>query len=366
MSPSAGSEPVVPDYGGRCIAGIVPALLRRRTGLPDWLPQQLAEVDRVVLLVLDGLGWRQLQERRSLAPTLAAAEGGPIHSVAPTTTSVALTSISTGSPPATHGVLGYRVMTPAGVLNVLRWTVDGHDVRDHLIPEQEVRAQPFGGHAVPVVTHASFGHSGFTRVAFSTGVFRGWRASSSIAVEVAGALADGAELVYAYYDGVDKIAHAHGLGEHYDAELVAADVLVASILDRLPAKSALVITSDHGQVDVGENLVMLGPEVVQRTEATSGEGRFLWLHGAEPDLLDAARAAHGGDAWVHSRAELIDAGWFGGPIGDDRLDRLGDVALIAREPVAFVEPNEPPAPLVARHGSLTAAEVEVPALATWS
>ncbi|MEZ5167170.1 MAG: hypothetical protein R2695_12045 [Acidimicrobiales bacterium] len=41
-------------------------------------------------------------------------------------------------------------------------------------------------------------------------------------------------LVYAYYDGIDKTAHIHGFGEHYDAELVACDRLVADLMMALP------------------------------------------------------------------------------------------------------------------------------------
>ena len=41
--------------------------------------------------------------------------------------------------------------------------------------------------------------------------------------------------VYAYYDGIDKVAHEYGLGEYYDAELVAADRLVADAARGAPA-----------------------------------------------------------------------------------------------------------------------------------
>ena len=53
--------------------------------------------NQVVLLVIDGLGWEQLQDRASISPTLvrAALTGSAITSVAPTTTATALTSIVT-------------------------------------------------------------------------------------------------------------------------------------------------------------------------------------------------------------------------------------------------------------------------------
>src|SRR6476659_5445167 len=92
---------VVPDYGGACLDGVVPALLQRAEQPPPaWLPEVAAGAAQVVLLALDGLGWEQLQARTSLAPTLAGMSGGPITSVAPTTTATALASLTTGRTPA--------------------------------------------------------------------------------------------------------------------------------------------------------------------------------------------------------------------------------------------------------------------------
>src|SRR5688500_16456580 len=120
--------PVLPAYGGACIASIVPALLQGADA--PWLPDAARHAPQLVPLVLTGLGWEQLYERSGLAPTLTAMEGLAITSVAPSTTASALTSIATGRPPAEHGILGYRISVGHGeVLNVLRWTTDGSDAR---------------------------------------------------------------------------------------------------------------------------------------------------------------------------------------------------------------------------------------------
>jgi hypothetical protein len=63
--------------------------------------------------------------------------------------------------------------------------------------------------------------------------------------------------------------------------------------------------------------------------------------------------------------QIIDEGWFGPRVSDASAARLGDVALVARTPVAFHDPNDSgPYQLIARHGSLTAAEMYVPLLAS--
>lgn len=359
--------PVVPDYAGACIANVVPALFDRVGGLPPWLPPELADAAQVVLLVLDGLGWDQLHARRHLAPAMVALPGVAATSVAPTTTAAALTSIATGAAPAVHGVLGYRLVVEAGVLNVLRWSVDGVDARRTVPPASFKAAAVFRDRPVPVVTRAEFARSGFTEVAFGGAHFVGWKAQSSIAVEVRSHLRAGVPFVYAYYDGLDAVAHQHGLGEHYEAELVSVDNLVADVLDALPSGAALVVTSDHGQVEVGERVVPVAAAVTELTAGYSGEGRFMWLHTAQIERVrDLALEVHGEHAWVLAYDEVVDAGWFGGVPTATFRRRLGDVALVAHAPVSFSEPGEAVSSLVARHGSLTAAEMMVPVLVAWS
>src|SRR5690606_6495081 len=158
--PSA-EHPVLPDYGGGCIANVVPALLEWDEA-PAWMPAPAVDADQVVLLVLDGLGWEQLEDHAHLAPTLAGMVGGPITSVVPTTTATALTSITTGLPPGEHGVVGYRMAVDGEVLNVLRWSTASGDARDRFPPERLQDVSPFAGQRPPIVTKAEFATSGFS------------------------------------------------------------------------------------------------------------------------------------------------------------------------------------------------------------
>jgi hypothetical protein len=362
--------PRLPAYGEGCLSDVVPALLAE--GRPAaWLPDAVRDARQIVLLVLDGVGWNQLRERPSVAPALSSMEGGAITSVAPTTTATALTSIVQGRPPCAHGVVGYRLRVGAGdVLNVLRWRTADGDARETVPPATFQPDAAFGGLDVPIVTRSEFAGSGFT-TAQGLGPLVGWRRPSAIAVEVSAALAAGRPLVYAYYDGVDAVAHERGFGPHYDAELAGADALVATLSSALPAGAALLVTSDHGQVEVGDRTVALDPELLAMTSLVSGEGRFLWLHAAAPDRADDLEAAARrrfeatGMAWVRTRRQVVTDGWFGGPLAREVEARLGDVALVARQPVAFLDPADPgSAGLRCRHGSLTDDELLVPLLAT--
>jgi Type I phosphodiesterase / nucleotide pyrophosphatase len=366
--------PVMPDYRGACISNVMAGLSGRHESKPDWLPAAVRRAESLVLLVLDGLGWEQLRARDALAPTLTGAEGieRPITSVAPTTTATALTSLTTGCVPSEHGVLGYRMATDGEILNVLRWTVgrgEGRDAR-RLLPARHLQPRPpFPGwvRPVPVVSKDEFGGTGFTAVHLGDAPLHGYKVPSSLPVEVSRLVRNGEPFVYAYYDGIDKVAHSSGLGERYDAELRANDRLVADLVERLPQGTVVVVTADHGQIDIGLQVELLGSELMAGIELLSGEGRFRWLHakaGAACDLVSGATERYGETTWVAERERIVDEGWFGGPLSSAFVDRLGDVALVPHAPIAFVDPADTgESRLQSRHGSLTPDEMYVPLLA---
>jgi predicted AlkP superfamily pyrophosphatase or phosphodiesterase len=360
-------SPLLPDYSGGCISNVVPALLEPESERPAWLPAEAAEAEQVVLFVLDGLGWDQLQERRHLCPTLAEMSGGPITTVAPSTTATALTSIATGLSPGRHGVVGYRIDIDGEVLNVLRWSVNGRDARETVPPEKVQGAEPFLGHRPAVITKAEFKRSGFTAAHLEGVRFHGYRVPSSMTTDARRLLRANESFIYCYYEGIDKVAHEYGLGDHYDAELRASDRLVADLLDSLPSRAALVVIADHGQVDVGERIVRIHPDALALSSMLSGEGRFRWLHarpGRAEHLFEVASRHHAHEAWVVTRQQVIDEEWFGPIVTEAARHRLGDVALVARDPVAFHDPDDTgPYVLIGRHGSLTRAEMLVPLLA---
>jgi predicted AlkP superfamily pyrophosphatase or phosphodiesterase len=318
--------------------------------------------------VLDGVGWEQLQDRLHLTPTLAAMSGGPITTVAPSTTATALTSITTGLTPGEHGVIGYRMVIDHEVLNCLRWgTPTQPDARRAIPPDAIQPFPPFLGQAPALVSKAEFLRSGFTQAHLRGGRLTGYRMPSTMVVETGRLLREGERFVYAYYDGVDKVAHEYGLSEPYEAELRAADRLVADILDAVPSGTAVLVTADHGHVDCGDRLVPVHAEVLAHADSLSGEARFRWLHarpGQADALLGAAQEWHGQHAWVRSVEQMVDERWFGPTVRPEVLDRLGDVALCPTEDVAFEDPDDTgPFELIGRHGSVTAAEMLVPCLA---
>lgn len=360
----APTGPMLPDFTGRSTLSIIPSLT---WGVPSaTIPDAVAAADRVVLLVLDSLGWLQLDERRSIAPRLSSMEGGSATTVAPTTTAAALTSISTGVAPGEHGIVGYRFPAGGSVMNALRWTTPAGDHRDIVSPSDTQPVPTLGGGDWEVVSDRQFIGSGFSEAYLGSAPYHGIWHPSSIVAETRSLLDAGRSNVYAYYDGLDHVAHIHGFaGSHYNLELAFCDWLVGAMLDELPNGTALVVTADHGQIDAPE-IVPVDGACLDLTAQRSGEPRFRWLHakaGTGDELASAAEEAHGHQAWVRTKEQVIDEGWFGPTVTADAASRLGDVALVAHAPVGFDDPGERHADkLVGRHGSLTPPEMLVPIL----
>jgi len=369
MATSPLSRPRLPDYKNACITGIIPALLgpQGTKEIPDWMPTCVQGARQVVLLVIDGLGWHQLQKNIMHCPTLATMQGSSITTVAPTTTVSALTSITTGLAPAEHGLVGYRIDMGVRVMQMLKWGDEKGDLRNLYPPDLIQPCPPFMGASVPVLSKAELEGSAFTEAHLRGVRPRGWRAASSIAVEVGQLLRNGEKFVYAYYDGVDKIAHERGFGSFYEAELRSADEIVKNIQASLTPDSVLIVTADHGQVMVGTNTTPPHADVLAMTAYQSGEGRFRWLHardGVEVELFARATARHSDVAWVASKEQVIDENWLGPRLGSATRKRLGDVALVPREPISFDDAADTgPFLLQCRHGALTDDELDVPLLA---
>lgn len=353
-------RPRPPAYDGVWVGAILPALLGE--GDRGVLPAPARDADQAVLLVCDGLGWDRARDE-GLA-NLAALDGGAIDTTVPSTTSTALTSITTGVPPAEHGVIGYRMRVGGQVMSTLSWNPDkGPD------PTQIQPHQPFCGHRVPVVTLADFRGSGLTAAHLRGAELHGWKTRSTLVEHVVHQVDAGAPVTYAYYDGVDKVGHEFGPDSSYMArELASVDTLVAELRDALPSSCALVVTADHGMVASPPSGRHHLKGLSGMVSAWGGEGRLRSLYagpGQSSRLLDACREAYVDVAWVLTREELIEDGWLGGRPSAAVAGRIGDVVLASRGDAAFIAPDLPrEADLLGAHGSLTDTELRVPLLAT--
>jgi hypothetical protein len=111
--------------------------------------------------------------------------------------------------------------------------------------------------------------------------------------------------------------------------------------------------------------IEITPVLSAGVDTIAGEPRVRYLHvadGAAGDVAAAWRAVFGDRAWVLSREEAVDDGWFG-PVPPAHAGRIGDVVVICQgRTVSLGAEGEPPAisRMIAFHGSVTAAEMTIP------
>jgi hypothetical protein len=359
--------PFIPAYGRRTLAELLPSV-GAQLGVPGTEDHfGLPSAAHYVLLLVDGMGWNQLQEY-PVAPTLASAS--VIHSGIPATTATSLTSLGTGLPPGMHGVAGYSFRYQGDELTVLRWPkeIHGLDVQPQLTFLERMQSAGISVHAA---MPAKFEGSGLTTAALRGPVFWGLPDEADIAVMVdsvvRSARAGERTFNYLYERVLDHAGHEHGVGsKQWLAALRRAEDLVKRLRSRLPGDVVLLVVSDHGMLSVpktGQIIYEDHPELTIGVDLLSGEGRLRHIYTSCPE--EVARRwqwAIGERGWVCTRRQALDANWFG-PVSTRFADRFGDVVVALREGWAVMTrrcSNE--LDLVGMHGSLTAAEVEVPLL----
>ncbi|WP_307852487.1 alkaline phosphatase family protein [Glaciihabitans sp. dw_435] len=341
----------------------------------------LPPVTRAVVLLVDGLGVEALKARSGHARTLFGALTGSsvIDSGFPTTTAAALATLTTGVAPGQHGLVGYTVLDPANdrVVNQL----SGWD--DRLDPATWQRVPTLFETAVAQgYRAAAVGPLRYRDSGFSGAVLRGaeYLDAGSIAERMqraAGWLREVGEpgILYVYVPELDVAAHANGWeSDVWIRKLEELDSAVRAFLPSLTPTDGLLLTADHGVVDVPHHahvLIDAEPALLDGVRFVAGDPRCLQLH-FEPGLADDARDAlierwrdaEGSRAWVATRAEAIAANWFG-EVSPDVAPRIGDLLIAARKNIAYYDGRSRDThgqAMIGQHGSFSPAEVRVPLL----
>lgn len=372
---TARPQMVLPAYGRSTIGDLMPSI-GAHLGVPECLddPLGLAPALRYVVLLIDGLGWNLVRRSVRDTPYLGYLLGDarPITAGVPSTTVTSLTSLGTGLPPGQHGLVGYtsRVPSTGEILNALTWESDL--VARAFQPKATFfERAAAAGVSVSSVALERFAGTGLTEAGLRGADFVPFESelAEDVRIDLIVQAAQRGErsIVYAYERELDHTGHTQGTASPtWLSHLVRIDAMCERLRDALPDDVRLVITGDHGMVDIDPDHQVVAedePDLMAGVSALAGEGRFrqVYVDHADPTAVAARWADRLGDlAWVRTRDEAVDEGWFG-PVDEDLRERYGHVLVAMRADWAVMTRQFPrELSLVGMHGSLTPAEMQVP------
>jgi predicted AlkP superfamily pyrophosphatase or phosphodiesterase len=376
--------PPAPAFGQRSVAEVLTSAAASLgvDGFTNTLG--LPPASRVCVVLADGLGRNLLKQKSAHTPFLRsvmqAGQGEVpvwVDSTFPSTTAAALASFGTGLPPGQHGMVGYDVLDPEQdkVVNMLgNWDAKVDPLAWQPFPTVFERAAQSVN--VTTVSLPQFGNSPMTQAALRGGDFVSAVTSHARTAAAADVMAAaGPALMYFYVNELDKAGHRHGCqSEQWEHQLEELDSTVKRLSASLPAGTTILLTADHGMLDVPEAQRIdyaADASLIEGVRHTAGEPRMVHLYLDHPAdgpgrerLVQAWRARFGDRIWAFTREEAVAAGLFG-PLRPAVGPRIGDVMIAVRDALALYDTRRVrPAAMevVGQHGSLTKAEREVPLL----
>jgi hypothetical protein len=378
----------LPDYAGGSIANLMGSLAvafgRRHWPYPPLRllpPALLQRHSHVLLLVVDGLGYRYLCDAHR-SSTLHQCVRGNMTSVFPSTTATAITALMTGVAPQQHGLTGWHIYfdeaeTVAAVLPFRTRATDQPLTQRGLLPAT-LFTQPAFADQLPVSTTVispmHIVHSEFNAAHSGRAQRVGYDSLSEFFQRIDIALRGPGErkFVYAYYPELDSTAHEHGIGARHTAEVLKRfDQGFSRLLSALAGGDVTVlVTADHGFVDA---------QAVQHVDLDDhpflaatlsrplcGEQRVAYCY-VQPDKVhafeDYVHNELGARAMLFDSRSLLEQGWFGlGEPHPKLASRVGDYVLVMRDRATIKDwmAGEKRYRLLGVHGGVSEEEMLVP------
>ena len=332
---------------------------------------------RELLFLIDGFGANILEQYADHMPTMSRMfRHGLIQTAFPSTTATSLATLTTGTMPGTHGMLGYTVQVPRSggrLLNALKWDerVDPENWQPVTTLFQQAMT---AGINVTHVAAKRYENSGFTRAVFRGAQYKGANVVADLVSETKAALHSTPSFVYLYVNDLDSAGHSDGVGsDKWIAALSMIDQMVSQLMKEVPRGTRIWVTSDHGMVNVEEKII-IGQEnpLLDGVSVVAGEprARHIYLTNDSP----AARADAASlwqqylqdKALVITREEAISSNLFGVDVSADAVDRMGEIIAIARGGLVLLDAEraDKEGAMVGHHGGDSDVESQVGLLTT--
>lgn len=332
----------------------------------------LPKASKTCVVLVDGLGTKNLEYRAGHAPFLVESlkASSSISCGFPSTTVASIASFATGLRAGQHGLVGYQILDSKTQLPL--------NVLTGMTAEQALEMQP--NQTVAELASESgvqaycIGPGEYENSAFSVATMRGAKyvPAKTFDDRVAAALEilgrPEKSLIYFYVPELDQAAHAFGSksGE-WVAKLEDLDSAMSRLAKKLPSGSGLLITADHGIIDVSHDKQIYLDEFegLESLISVGGDPRVLFLYlEAEPDQaqIDDLQAWLGKRVLVATRQQIIDAGWYS-ETTDAAKSRMPALFLISVGECAIYHrkfAKSKSLKMIGQHGALSPEELTVP------
>lgn len=378
---------IQPDYRGNGIVNLMAFLLAALGGrggdyciLRELPIEQWAVSQNILLLVIDGLGYRYLMNQGAES-FLSRHIQGKLTSVFPSTTASAITTFLTGLAPQQHGLTGWFTYFKelGSVIAVLPFVprlggsslkASGIDPAALLVTPsvfQRIEAPSF------VISPQRIVDSDFNAFYAAQAERRGYQHLDEMYRSIASVLdADGRKYIYAYYPELDTLAHEHGIeSSQVSGEFARLDRAFEAFMENIRGSdTTVIVTADHGFTELHpDKLIRLEdhPELAETLLLPlCGEPRVAYCYvrpGKTERFESYVRTVLKDRASLHRSEQLLQAGFFGLGNPHPRLrERIGDYALIMKEHCAIKDRllGEESHPPIGVHGGISRDEMEVP------
>ena len=400
---------VFPEYYGNSISNLISGLSSllgmEETMIADFHPLSKeytewinTEIDRVALIILDGLGYEMLEEYITNNPESFFSDFKSqgkllkLTSVVPSTTAVAMTSIWFGLPPAVHSIAGFEIfLKEVGcIANILRFSPRAARAAG-ILEDYGISAEKFvrvKGISEIIVQQGiqvfSFLNKYIIDSPLSRAIHRGIKNKIGIInlwdeLYLLGEMLIKETpplLLVAYWPALDGLAHYYGPSHKvWHDEMESISIGLKKLVERLPdsvlRKTLFVVTADHGfccsPPSNSINLMNIEELNDKLLMLPTGESRFVYLtlkNGFMEEAIDILHERLGDEFLILKSKRAFEEGLFGPPNNTAFLDRIGDVIItpIGRKNIVWNRDDEINE-LIGRHGGLTQNEMLVPFLA---
>ena len=408
---------VKPLYDSYCFANLPATILFLLTGegacaLPEDAINRVPmhEVNRgrtgyntVILFFVDAFGWRFFERYAEKYALLRAfVQDGIVSKMTsqfPSTTAAHVTCIHTGLSVGQSGIyewIYYEALVD-DMITPLMFSYAGDGTRDTLkranIPAEAFFPRQTFYQALNSrgVTSYVFQNAAFTPSTPSNILFRGATVvpfkQAEVALQLIGQMAlskrSNPTYYFLYMAGIDAVGHQYGpdsreFEQAVDAFFKSADRCLAELLTRSSGNTLLLMTADHGQIEVDPrttiylnqqlpgitSLLRMNRQGKLLVPAGSARDMFLYVKNERLDeALTLLQRFLEGRAEVYRTQDLIAQGFFGaGPLSAEFTARIGNLVILPyqHETVWWYEQGRFDMHFRGHHGGLTPEEMEIP------